>query len=75
MLHDKRPPGSERGSDESAKGEEDEGMDREVNDELEEKSKKMETALGLTDLPPNEELKTSPTSKTTKCLPHCHLYE
>ena len=68
LLNDKRPPGSERGSDESAKGEEDEGMDREVNDELEEKSKKMETALGLTDLPPNEELKTSPTTKTTNCL-------
>ena len=66
LLHDKRPPGSERGSDESSKGEEDEGMDKEVNNELEEKSKKMETALGLADLPSNEELKTSP---TTNCLP------
>ena len=66
LLHDKRPPGAERGSDESVKEEEDEGMDGEVNDELEEKSKKMETALGLTDLPPNEELKIS---STTNCLP------
>ena len=66
LLHDKRPPGSEKGSDESGKGEEDEGMDGEVNDELEEKSKKMETALGLTDLPPSEELKIS---STTNCLP------
>ena len=65
LLHDKRPPGSERGPDESGKGEEeDEGMDREVNDELEEKSKKMETALGLTDLPPSEEVKIP---STTNC--------
>ena len=35
LLHDKRPPGSDRGSDESSKGEENEGMDKEVNDELE----------------------------------------
>ena len=34
-----------------------------MNNELEEKSKKMQTALGLTDLPPSEELKTS-----THCL-------
>merc|ERR1719430_3002123 len=33
-----------------------EGMDREVNSELEEKSRMMETALGLTDLPESKEL-------------------
>merc|ERR1719430_648105 len=35
---------------------EEEGMDREVNSELEEKSRMMETALGLTDLPEGKEL-------------------
>ena len=62
LLHDKRPPGAERESDEGAKGkimgeEEEGGMDGEANNELEAKSKKMETALGLTDLPETEELK------------------
>ena len=59
LMHDKRPPGSERLDGEKSKAsnqDEEEGMDGEVNSELEEKSRMMETALGLTDLPESEDL-------------------